>query len=460
MAQRDYDLFVIGAGSGGVRAARMAARRGAKVAIAEQSRVGGTCVIRGCVPKKLFVYASQFHECFEDAAGFGWEIERAVFDWPTLKANKDREIARLEGLYAANLQGSGVELIHGRAVVRGPHDVAVEGWGEARARVILIAAGGRPNPHRDLPGHELALVSDDMFELEELPARVAVVGAGYIGVEFAGILHGLGVETAIVYRGRDILSGFDHTLRRALHEIYERKGIRIRCCTMFKRLERAGTAIRAELMDGGTLEVDAVLLAVGRIPNTAGLGLAEAGVKLTPRGAVVVDDYSCTSVPSIYAVGDVTDRMALTPVAIREGAAFAETVFNDRPTKVDYGLIPTAVFSQPEIGAVGLTEEAARARLRAVDIYETTFRPMKNTLSGRSERMVMKLVVDADSDRVVGAHVLGPDAGEMAQILAVAMQAGAAKADFDATMALHPTAAEELVTLREKSATYVREAAE
>ena len=460
MEQYDYDLFVIGAGSGGVRAARMAARHGAKVAIAEQSRVGGTCVIRGCVPKKLFVYASQFHEHFEDAAGFGWTVGETAFDWPTLKANKDREIARLEGLYRANLNGAGVEIIEARATLADAHRVRLEGRGEATARIILIATGSRPNPHKDLPGHELGLVSDDMFELERLPGRVAVVGAGYIGVEFAGILHGLGVETTIIYRGQHILSGFDETVRRALQQAYQHKGIRIRCGTIFRRLERNGSAVRAELNDGTALEVDAVLFAVGRLPNTEGLGLEEAGVKLTPRGAVCVDEFSRTNIPTIYAVGDVTDRVQLTPVAIREGAAFAETVFNDRPTRVDYRLIPTAVFSQPEIGAVGLTEEQARASLRAVDIYETRFRPMKNTLSGRNERMIMKLVVDADTDRVVGCHVLGPDAGEMAQILAVTIQAKATKADFDATMALHPTAAEEFVTLREKSATYIREAAE
>ena len=460
MAQHDYDLFVIGAGSGGVRAARMAARHGAKVAIAEQSRVGGTCVIRGCVPKKLFVYASQFHEHFEDAAGFGWTVGGTAFDWPTLKANKDREIARLEGLYRANLNGAGVEIIEARATLADAHRVRLEGRGEATARTILIATGSRPNPHKDLPGHELGLVSDDMFELERLPGRVAVVGAGYIGVEFAGILHGLGVETTIIYRGQHILSGFDETVRRALQQAYQHKGIHIRCGTIFRRLERNGSAVRAELNDGTALKVDAVLFAVGRVPNTEGLGLEEAGVKLTPRGAVCVDEFSRTNIPTIYAVGDVTDRVQLTPVAIREGAAFAETVFNDRPTRVDYRLIPTAVFSQPEIGAVGLTEEQARASLRAVDIYETRFRPMKNTLSGRNERMIMKLVVDADTDRVVGCHVLGPDAGEMAQILAVTIQAKATKADFDATMALHPTAAEEFVTLREKSATYIREAAE
>ena len=460
MAQYDYDLFVIGAGSGGVRAARMAARHGAKVAIAEQSRVGGTCVIRGCVPKKLFVYASQFHEHFEDAAGFGWRVGETAFDWPTLKANKDREIARLEGLYRANLNGAGVEIIEARATLADAHRVRLEGRGEATARIILIATGSRPNPHKDLPGHELGLVSDDMFELERLPGRVAVVGAGYIGVEFAGILHGLGVETTIIYRGQHILSGFDETVRRALQQAYQHKGIHIRCGTIFRRLERNGSAVRAELNDGTALEVDAVLFAVGRVPNTEGLGLEEAGVKLTPRGAVCVDEFSRTNIPTIYAVGDVTDRVQLTPVAIREGAAFAETVFNDRPTRVDYRLIPTAVFSQPEIGAVGLTEEQARASLRAVDIYETRFRPMKNTLSGRNERMIMKLVVDADTDRVVGCHILGPDAGEMAQILAVTIQAKATKADFDATMALHPTAAEEFVTLREKSATYIREAAE
>ncbi|WP_137390221.1 glutathione-disulfide reductase [Rhodoligotrophos defluvii] len=447
----DYDLFVIGAGSGGVRAARLAAQLGNRVAIAEEYRIGGTCVIRGCVPKKLFVYASQFSEAFEDAAGYGWTLTDPRFDWPTLIRNKDQEIERLSSIYQRNLETAGVEVIRSRATIAGPNRVRLVGEGrEVTARIILIATGARPNRHQDLPGHELAITSDEAFHLKRLPKRVIIGGAGYIAVEFAGIFAGLGVETTILYRGKEILSGFDDDVRKALRAEYERKGITIICNDWLTRLERQGEEIIATTLHGKTLRTDLMMLAIGRIPNTEGLGLEALGIELGKRGEIPVDAYSRTSVPSIYAIGDVTDRMALTPVAIREAVAFAETVFNNNPTAVDYENVPTAVFSQPEIGTVGLTEAAAQARFGDVDIYETSFRPMKHTLSGRQERMLMKLVVEPQSGRVVGCHILGPDAGEMAQILGIAVKMGATKADFDATVAVHPTAAEELVTLRTK----------
>ncbi|WP_144293394.1 glutathione-disulfide reductase [Rhodoligotrophos appendicifer] len=451
MMAHDYDLFVIGAGSGGVRAARMSALYGAKVAIAEESRIGGTCVVRGCVPKKLYVYASQFAKSFEDAVGFGWDKVEPRFDWPTLVANKEREISRLSAIYQQNLGISGVEVIEDRAVITGPHSVRLEkSRREISARVILIATGGRPNRHKDLPGHELAITSEEAFDLPKLPARIIVAGAGYIGVEFAGIFNGLGADTTILYRGQEILSGFDDDLRTSLHTEYERQGIKIRCCEVFKKLERRGDCIVATTSGGDEIQADQVMLALGRIPNTDGLGLDSVGIPLGKKGEIEVDSHSKTSVDSIYAIGDVTDRMALTPVAIREGVAFAETLFNNNPTVVDYDTVPTAVFSQPEIGTVGMSEEAACRRFSDVDVYETKFRPMKGTLSGREERTMMKLVVDAESQRVVGCHILGPDAGEMVQLLGIAIKMKATKADFDATVAVHPTAAEELVTMKVK----------
>ena len=447
----DYDLFVIGAGSGGVRAARLAAQLGKKVAIAEEFRIGGTCVIRGCVPKKLFVYASQFSEAFEDAAGFGWNVPEPEFDWPTLVRNKDREIERLSQIYLRNLDAAGVEVIRSRAVLAGPNTVQLVGEGrEVSARVILIATGARPNRHHDLPGHELAITSDEAFHLERLPRSIIIGGAGYISVEFAGIFSGLGVETTILYRGAEILSGFDDDLRKALRAEYERKGIKVICGDWLTRLERQGKDVVATTLKGDTLRAEEVMLAIGRIPNTEGLGLEDLGVELGKRGEIPVDAHSRTKVPSIYAIGDVTDRMALTPIAIREAVAFVETVFKDNPTAVDYENVPTAVFSQPEIGTVGLTEAAACKRFGDIDVYETSFRPMKHTLSGREERMMMKLIVEPRSDRVVGCHILGPDAGELAQVLGIAIKMGATKADFDATVAVHPTAAEELVTMRVK----------
>ena len=446
----DYDLFVIGAGSGGVRAARMAAASGARVAIAEEDRVGGTCVIRGCVPKKLFVYASHFGELFEEAAGFGWTLGEASFDWPTLKANKDAEIARLESIYRRNLERAGAQLIETRAELAGPHQVRLDAEDRhVTSERILIATGGRANPHRALPGHELCLTSREAFELERLPERIIVEGGGYIALEFAGIFHGLGVKTTIVYRGMEVLSRFDNDLRRLIHSSYEERGIAIKCHQVLERVERTSAGLHVSLSGGDAMDTDAVMLAVGRLPNTDGLGLDTVNLETDRKGAIPVDAYSKTSVDHIWAIGDVTDRMQLTPVAIHEAMCFYETEFRGNPTRPDYGTIPTAVFSQPEIGTVGLAEDAARASHANLDIYRSTFRPMKHTLSGRAEKMLMKLVVDADSDRILGAHVLGEGAGEMAQLLGISLKMGATKADFDATMAVHPTSAEELVTMAE-----------
>ena len=444
----DYDLFVIGAGSGGVRAARKAAETGARVAIAESDRVGGTCVIRGCVPKKLLVYASQFAEAFEDSAGFGWSVGSAEFDWPTLIANKDREIARLEGVYRANLAKAGVELFESRAVLAGPHQVRLErGNRSLTAEHILIATGGRANPHAALEGHELCITSNEAFHLQRLPESIVIGGGGYIAVEFAGIFAGLGADTTIVYRGRELLSRFDMDVRRLFGAEIRNRGVRVVCGEIFSRIERLPDGrLRAHLLGGDAHDADHVRLAVGRSPNVEGLGLETAGVELTRTGAIAVDKFSRTSVEGIWAIGDVTDRIQLTPVAIHEAMCFVETVFHNRPTAPDHQMVATAVFSHPEIGTIGLTEDAARERYPNLDIYTTAFRPLKGTLSGRSDRMLMKLVVDADTGRVLGAHVLGPSAGEMAQLLAIPLKMGATMADFDATMAVHPTAAEELVT--------------
>ncbi len=450
MSGFDYDLIVIGAGSGGVRAARIAARHGARVAVAEEYRVGGTCVIRGCVPKKLFVYASKFAEEFEDAVGFGWTTDKVSFDWATLVENKDREIDRLNKAYIRNLEGAGAELILERATVEDANTVRLASGRKVTARYILIATGATPFVPRHLPGHELAITSNEAFHLERLPSRIVIVGGGYIAVEFAGIFSGLGVETVLVYRGEQILRGFDDDIRNHLAGEMKKKGIEIRTQADVSAIERSGTGVRVTLNDGTGFGAGQIMFATGRIPNVMDLGLERAGVELTPHYAVKVDDHSRTSVPSIYAVGDVTNRINLTPVAIREGHAFADTVFGGKDVKVDYSLIPTAVFSQPEIGTVGLTEAEARHKFRAVDIYKTSFRPMKHTLSGRDERMLMKLVVDGETDRVLGCHICGPDAGEMAQLLGISLRLGAKKSDFDATMAVHPTAAEELVTLRDK----------
>lgn len=450
MADYDYDLFTIGAGSGGVRASRMAAQTGARVAVAEEYRVGGTCVIRGCVPKKLFVYASHFAEDFEDAQGFGWSATEPVFSWPALVAAKDKEIDRLNGLYIRGLRNANVEIIDDRAELRDTHTVhLVKEKRNVTARVILIATGGSPVMPA-IPGIEYCITSNEAFYLEKLPRHITIVGGGYIAVEFAGIFHGLGVETTLLYRGEEVLRGFDNDLREGLHREMAKKGIDVRCKAEPLSVEKSNKGFDVKLNNGETLTTGLVMMATGRAPNTQGLGLEKAGVKLTSRGAVRVDEYSRSNIENIYAVGDVTDRMALTPVAIREGSAFADTVFGKNPTSVNYDYVPTAVFSQPEIGTVGFSEEDALARFGAVDIYKSTFRPMKHTLSGRDTQTIMKLVVEQATSRMLGVHILGPDAGEMVQCLGIALKMGATKADFDATMALHPSAAEELVTMRQK----------
>jgi glutathione reductase (NADPH) len=449
MAGYDYDLFVIGGGSGGVRAARVAAALGKRVGIAEEFRFGGTCVIRGCVPKKLFVYASQFPEHFEDAAGYGWTVPQAKFDWPTLIANKDREIARLEGLYRKNVEGSGGETFHSRAVLVDRHTIRLESENRTvTADQILVATGGRPALHPALPGNEHCITSNEAFHLAELPKAIVIEGGGYIAVEFANIFHGLGVETTLVYRGTEILSRFDMDLRQTLHATMEAKGITILCRSISESVERRPDGRLAVTVSGGkVLVADQIMLAIGRLPNTEKLGLEEAGVSMGKTGEIVVDDYSRTSVDNIWAIGDVTNRVQLTPVAIHEAMCFVETAFKDNPTTPDHDTIATAVFSQPEIGTVGLSEDEAGKRFADLEIYRASFRPMRHTLSGRREKMLMKLVVDGASRKVIGAHILGPDAGEMAQLLGIPIKAGLTKTDFDRTMAVHPTASEELVTM-------------
>jgi len=448
MADYDYDFFVIGGGSGGVRAARLAARMGKKVGIAEEYRYGGTCVIRGCVPKKLFVYASHFSEAFEDAAGFGWTVGESRFDWPTLIRNKDREIARLEGLYRQGLGNAGAEIFDSRAELVDNHHIRLLSSNQiVSADKILIAVGGRPNRVEALEGHELAITSDEAFHLESLPKAVLIAGGGYIAVEFANIFHGLGVETTLIYRGTEILKNFDMDLRRTLHRTMEEKGIRILCGEVIRSIVRsADDRLDVTTSDGKNLKVDQAMLAIGRVPNTETLGLERAGVHLDGEGAVIVDELMRTSADNVYAVGDVTNRVQLTPVAIHEAMCVVETVFRDNPTRPDHDMIATAVFSNPEIGTVGLSEDEAAKRFEALEIYRAEFRPMKHTLSGRQEKTIMKLVVDAEDRKVLGAHILGPDAGETAQVLAIPLKAGCTKDDFDRTMAVHPTAAEELVT--------------
>ncbi len=456
----DVDLFVIGAGSGGVRAARVAAEHGARVIIAEEYRVGGTCVIRGCVPKKLLVYASRFSHEFADAAGYGWTVSPPSFDWPSLIANKDREIARLEAAYIAGLQKAGVTIVKSRAVMEGAHELRLVATGAAvRADHVLVATGARPS-NGMIPGIEHVISSNEAFHLPEFPARILIQGGGYIAVEFACIFAGLGAQVTLVYRGENILRGFDDDVRSHLRAEMEKGGIRIVTGRIVAAVEKTATGMRSKLSDGQAIETDRVMFAIGRRPNVAGFGLETAGVELSENGGIAVDPYSQSSVSNVYAVGDVTNRVNLTPVAIREGQAFADTVFGNRPTAVDHAHVPTAVFSEPEVGAIGMTEAMARARLAAVDVYRASFRPLKATLSGRNTRMLMKLVVDGSTDCVVGCHVVGPDAAEIIQLVGVAVTMKARKSDFDAAMAVHPTAAEELVTLRTPVARYSREAAE
>jgi len=460
MADHDVDLFVIGAGSGGVRAARIAASYGARVMVAEEYRVGGTCVIRGCVPKKLLVYASRFAGDFEDAAGFGWAVPQPTFHWPTLIGNVDREVARLEAAYTATLERFNVALVKSRAVLEDVHTVRLADGKRVRAETILVATGAWPHYGPRIPGLEHAISSNEAFRLSALPKRIVIQGGGYIAVEFACIFAGLGSEVTLVYRGENILRGFDDDVREHLRNEMRGRGITVTCGHTVAAIERSGGEFVTRLSDGSTIVSDKVMFAIGRRPNVMGLGLENLGVKLAAHGGIAVDGYSRSSVANIYAVGDVTHRVNLTPVAIREGNAFADTVFGSKPTPVDHTNVPTAVFSEPEIGVVGLTEQQARERLGKVDIYKTSFRPMKATLSGRATRVFMKLVVDGSNDQVVGCHIVGPDAGELIQVVGIAVKMRATKPDFDATMAVHPTAAEELVTMREKAASYDRAAVE
>ncbi len=460
MSGQDYDLFVIGGGSGGVRAARIAAGYGARVGIAEEYRFGGTCVIRGCVPKKLLVYASRFRDEFEDAAGFGWTLGDApTFDWSRLIAAKDREIARLEGLYAGNLDKAGVSLHRSRAVLRDAHTIELVAEQRCvRAARILIATGGRPNLDASLPGIEHVITSNELFHLERMPRSMVIAGGGYIACEFASLLCGLGVQTTLVYRGDELLRGFDGDVRRHVRAAMQARGIDVILDQVFTRIDRSGERLEGELSDGRLLHAEQILFAIGRSPNVSGLGLERAGVELGWNGHIVVDEFSRSSVPHIFAVGDVTDRVNLTPMAIREGHAFADTEFGGKTVRVDHDRVPTAVFTTPEIGTVGLSEELACEHYPSVDIYQSSFRPLKATLGGSSERMLMKLLVDAQSDCVLGVHIVGADAGEMAQLLGIAVKMGATKADFDATVAVHPTAAEELVTLSTPTRRWRRDA--
>jgi len=446
----DFDLFVIGGGSGGVRAARIAAQHGAKVAIAEADRFGGTCVIRGCVPKKLLVYGSRFGDEFEDARGFGWTSEDVRFDWPTLIANTHREVARIEKVYEDTLVSKGVTTLKTRAELDGPGAVRLADGSRVSARIILIATGGRPSRYADIPGEANIISSNEVFDLKTLPRRIVVCGGGYIAVEFASIFAGLGVETTLIHRRDKVLRGFDEDLRDGLMEGLAARGIRLLMNEALVGVAHGVDGYTAALRGGGSLETGLVLSAIGRTPQTDGLGLETAGVRTGAKGEIIVDSLSETTAPGIYAVGDVTDRVNLTPVAIREGHAFADTVFGKTTVHVDHSLIPTGVFTTPEVATVGLTEEQARALGYDLDIYKSRFRPLKFIVAGRADRTTMKLIVDRATDRVLGCHMLGPDAAEIVQMAAVALQLKARKADFDATMALHPTAAEELVTLREK----------
>ncbi|MFL9827324.1 glutathione-disulfide reductase [Rhodoplanes sp. SY1] len=459
--ERRVDLFVIGAGSGGVRAARIAAGYGARVMVAEEYRVGGTCVIRGCVPKKLLVYAARFREAFEDAVGFGWSDTAPTFDWASLIASKDREIGRLEAAYKATLGKAGVEIVESRAVLHDAKTVRLEPSGELiRAEHILIATGATPSLGPSIPGIEHVISSNEALALDHLPARVLVQGGSYIAVEFASIFAGLGSQVSLVYRGENILRGFDDDVRQQLRMELEKRGIKVITGATVTAVEPHGKHYTAHLSCDMQVAADAVMFAIGRPPNVRGLGLETVGIKIAPNGGIAVDEYSQTSVPGIWAVGDVTNRVNLTPVAIREGHAFADTVFGGKPTKVDYRCVPTAVFSEPEVGTVGLSEAQAIAEFGDVDVYKTSFRPMKATLSGRDTTVLLKLVVDAASQRVLGCHIVGEGAGEMIQLVGIAVRMGATKADFDATMAVHPTAAEELVTMRQPTLRHRRKAAE
>ena len=449
MAQYDYDLFTIGAGSGGVRASRVAASFGAKVAVAEEKALGGTCVNVGCIPKKLLVYASHYAEDFRDAAGFGWTVGPRSIDWAKLIANKDTEIDRLNRVYRKLLDDAGVEIFEGHAQILDPHTIMMDGK-RYSAKYILVAVGSWPSMPT-FPGSEYVITSNEAFYLPELPNKVIVVGGGYIGVEFAGIFHGLGAHTVQLYRGELFLRGFDIDIRTTLTEEMRKRGIDLRFNTDIAQVEKHDGILRATLIDGSVIEANQILYATGRVPKTRDLGLENAGVELRESGAVIVDPYLRSSVENIYAIGDCTDRLMLTPVAIAEGTAVANTLFNDRPIMLDYENVATAIFSTPNCGTVGLSEEQARRREFEVDIYISSFRPLRHTMTGSTEKTMMKLVVDRATDRVLGCHMVGPDAGEIIQGLAVALHCGATKTQFDTTIGIHPTAAEEFVTMRTKS---------
>lgn len=457
----DYDLFVIGAGSAGVRAARRAAEMGQRVAVAEQDRVGGTCVLRGCVPKKLFVHASHYAEAFEDSVGFGWRADGLHFDWATLAANVQGDVSWLSSVYIRNLEKAGAEILHTRAVLKDAHTINLVAENrEVTAGTILVATGGRPRRDVGIPGGELAITSDEFFHLPKLPKRVLIVGGGYVAIEIASVFVALGTDTTVIHRGNEILRGFDAEIRKELHAGMERRGITIRLGEELSEIKKAGTGLVALTKSGIEIGADVVLLAVGRNPNTGGLGLEAAGVAVDRWGAIAVDAYSRTNVPNIYAVGDVTNRLQFTPIAIREGSAFVDTVFGGKPTAVNYDNIPVAVFGTPEVGSVGMTEEAARLACPSLDIYRSHFKPLPNRVAGRDERMLIKLIVDGDTDRILGCHIVGPNASELIQLVAIAIRMGATKADFDATTALHPTLAEEIVTMGRPSERIRREAAE
>jgi glutathione reductase (NADPH) len=447
MADYDYDLFVIGGGSGGVRAARVSAAHGAKVALAEEFRVGGTCVIRGCVPKKLLVYGAHFAEDLADARRFGWDVPKCDFHWPTLRDNVLAEVDRLNQAYTTTLNNNDVEIILERATVTGPHGVRLASGREISARYILIATGAWPAVP-EVPGAEHGITSNDVFHLETLPKRVLIAGGGYIANEFAGIFHELGSDVTIVNRTDVILRGYDESVRDRLLQISMTKGIKFQFNAKFRSIEKTETGLHVELDGCDALDVDVVLFATGRVPHTRGLGLEAAGVELNTHGAVVVDEDSKSTADSIYAVGDVTNRVQLTPVAIREGQAFADTIFGNKPWRVDYHCIPSAVFSHPPLAGVGLTESQAKQKYGSVRVYSSDFRPMKNVLANRNERALYKMVCEAETDRILGLHMIGPDAPEILQAAAVAVKAGLNKKAFDDTVALHPSMAEELVLLR------------
>lgn len=448
----DFDLFVIGAGSGGIRAARVASSAyGAKVAIAEEHRVGGTCQIRGCVPKKFMVYAAEYGHGFRDAAGYGWSADNVRFDWETFLRNKNAEVDRIAGFAWRNLENAGVEIIEDRAVLEGPHTLRlVQQNRTVTARNILVAVGGTPYRPYELEGQEYAITSNEAFFLDRKPERVIVAGGGYIACEFAGIFKGLGAETCLLYRGDTVLRGFDMDVRMAVHSELKRCGVHVMTHAVFRKIEKLGEdRYLCAMTNGATMEVDTVMFAIGRVPKTEGLGLETTGVTLDEKGAVVVDAYSQTSTPHIYAVGDVTNRVQLTPVAIREGQAFAHTVFGGKPTKFDHDTIPSAVFTQPPVGTVGLTEAEARRAYGAIDVYKTDFRAMKHMLTKDEQRVMMKLIVRTSDDVVIGCHMVGEYAGEIIQAAAIAVRAGVTKTDWDATCAVHPTVAEELVLMKE-----------